>query len=185
MDKPMKTTPLLTTATDADFYRTAIHEAGHVVIALKLGARVKYVEIGDGAADADPSDYVKALGAVRVGVTKLAPAPNDPLFGMTKLGYLVHCLAGEAAEKCAGVWEEPPSFRAYSGDRDDFNRALALVPSRPYWLPYSVRKKAEECVKRLVEESRSAILHMAQQLLDWKYFGEGEIGEVMKGHRDK
>jgi hypothetical protein len=177
----MKTTPF-DTATDADSFRTAIHEAGHVVVALRLGARVEFVQIGPGAAVADRNPYTPRGAAVRVGVTKLAPIPNDPFFGMTRLGYLAYLLAGDTAEKkcVAGVWEQPP-FGAYSGDREQFNRVLARVPSRPYWLAYSVRKRAEECAERLVKESRAAILHMARQLCDWKYFGEGEIREVMKG----
>jgi hypothetical protein len=173
----MKTTPSDNTATEDDLFRTAIHEAGHAVVALKLGARVEYVEIGPGAADADPSAYVKALGVVRVGVTKLVPSPSDPTFGMTKLGYLVHCLTGDLAEKRAGVYRETP-YWVYSGDLAHFAEALAVVPMR---MAYTVQKRAEAEAKRLVDEHWPEILHLARQLLTWRYFGEGEVGEVVKG----
>jgi hypothetical protein len=70
-------------------FATAIHEPGHAVAALRLGARVESVEIGEDAAS--PSTV---NGVVRVGVTRLAAGEACR---MRPTKYLVYCLAGEAA----------------------------------------------------------------------------------------
>ncbi|PSO22721.1 AAA family ATPase [Bradyrhizobium sp. MOS002] len=176
--------------------RIAVHEAGHVVVAIVAGiGKVRSVRIGG------------RQGAG--GVTSVAPASSDLVTRQSIEKEILGTLAGRAAEI---VLLGAPSGGAGGSDRSDLALATRLVASmelslglgqsglvfvgdadaavEELRLDRTVRNRVDETLQRLqaracqiVESHRDQVLAIADALIEKSFLSGEEIGKILAGVR--